>query len=75
MDVATAIELVRRSGAIAEALTAADRYADEARRAVAHLNQTTVGEGLGRFPRLYATWSLETLMDERYHEVPLTALG
>ena len=74
-DVATAIELVRRSGAIAEALTAADRYADEARRAVAHLNQTTVGEGLGRFPRLYATWSLETLMDERYHEVPLTALG
>jgi geranylgeranyl pyrophosphate synthase len=74
-DVAEAIELVRRSGAIAEALTAADRYADEARRAVAHLNQTTVGEGLGQFPRLYATWSLETLMDRRYHEVPLTALG
>jgi geranylgeranyl pyrophosphate synthase len=75
VDVALAIELVRRSGAIAEALSAADRYADEARRAVAHLNQTTVGEGLGRFPRLYATWSLETLMDRRYHEMPLTALG
>jgi|RhiMethySRZTD1v2_1073278.scaffolds.fasta_scaffold00330_18 octaprenyl-diphosphate synthase len=75
VDVATAIELVRRSGAIAEALTAADRYADEARRAVAHLNQTTVGEGLGLFPRLYATWALDTLMDQRYHEVPLTALG
>jgi heptaprenyl diphosphate synthase len=75
VDVALAIELVRRSGAIAEALSAADRYADEARRAVAHLNQTTVGEGLGRFPRLYTTWSLETLMDRRYHEMPLTALG
>jgi geranylgeranyl pyrophosphate synthase len=74
-EVAAAIELVRRSGAIAEALTAADRYADDARRAVAHLNQTTVGEGLGQFPRLYATWSLDTLMDQRYHEVPLTALG
>ena len=75
VDVAFAIELVRRSGAIAEALTAADRYADEARRAVAHHNQTTVGEGLARFPRLYATWALDTLMDQRYHEVPLTALG
>lgn len=74
-DVAAVIDLVRRSGAIAEALTAADRYADEARRAVAHLNQTTVGEGLGRFPLLYATWALDTLMDDRYHEVPLTALG
>ena len=69
------IELVRRSGAIAEALGAADRYGDEARRAVAHLNQTTVGEGLGRFPRMYATWALENLMDRRYHEIPLTALG
>jgi heptaprenyl diphosphate synthase len=74
-DVSTVIDLVRRSGAIAEALTAADRYADEARRAVAHLNQTTVGEGLGQFPLLYATWSLDTLMDDRYHEMPLTALG
>ena len=75
VDVAAAIELVRRSGTIAEALTTADRYADEARRAVAHLNQTTVGEGLGRFPRAYATWALENLMDPRYLEVPLTALG
>jgi geranylgeranyl pyrophosphate synthase len=74
-DVAHAIELVRRSGTIAEALTAADRYADEARRAVDHLNQTTVGEGLGRFPRTYATWALETLMDPRYLQTPLTALG
>ncbi len=74
-DVARAIEIVRQSGTIAEALTAADRYADEARRAVAHLNQTTVGEGLGQFPRTYATWALETLMDPRYLQVPLTALG
>jgi geranylgeranyl pyrophosphate synthase len=74
-DVARALELVRRSGTIADALTAADRYADEARRAVAHLNQTTVGEGLGLFPRTYATWALESLMDPRHLEVPLTALG
>jgi heptaprenyl diphosphate synthase len=72
-DVARAIELVRRSGTIAESLAAADRYADEARRAVAHLNQTTVGEGLWLFPRLYSTWALENLMDQRYLEVPLTA--
>ena len=47
--------------------------ADEARRAVAHLNQATVGEGLWAFPRTYTTWALETLMDRRYLEVPLTA--
>src|SRR5690606_5040945 len=70
-----ALRLVRRSGAVAEALTVADRYAEDARRAVAHLNQTTVGEGLGRFPRAYATWALDNLMDPRYLEVPLTALG
>jgi heptaprenyl diphosphate synthase len=70
-----AIRLVRQSGAIAEALTVADRYAEDARRAVAHLNQTTVGEGLGHFPRAYATWALDNLMDPRYLEVPLTALG
>lgn len=74
-DVGAVIDLVRRSGALAEALTAADRYADEARRAVAHLNQSTVGEGLGQFPLLYGTWALATLMDDRYHELPLTALG
>lgn len=70
-----AIRLVRQSGAIAEALSVADRYAEDARRAVAHLNQTTVGEGLGRFPRAYTTWALDNLMDPRYLEVPLTALG
>ena len=74
-DVAHAIELVRRSGTIAEALSAADRYADEARRSVGHLDQTTIGEGLGRFPRTYATWALENLMDPRYLRTPLTALG
>jgi heptaprenyl diphosphate synthase len=74
-DVGRALELVRGSGAIAEALTAADRFADEARRAVHHLDQTTVGEGLGLFPRTYTTWALEHLMDPRYLQVPLTALG
>ena len=74
-DVPLAIDLVRQSGTIAEALTAADRYADEARRSVGHLNQTTVGEGLGRFPRTYVTWALENLMDPRYLQTPLTALG
>jgi geranylgeranyl pyrophosphate synthase len=74
-EVSRAIELVRQSGTIAEALAAADRYSDEARRAVAHLNQTTVGEGLGLFPRVYSTWALENLMDARYLETPLTALG
>jgi geranylgeranyl pyrophosphate synthase len=73
--VARAIALVRRSGTIAEALTTADRYSDDARRAVAYLNQTRVGEGLGLFPRTYSTWALETLMDPQYLEVPLTALG
>jgi heptaprenyl diphosphate synthase len=73
--VGRALDLVRDSGAIADALTTADRYADEARRAVHHLDQTTVGEGLGRFPRTYCTWALEHLMDPRYLHVPLTALG
>jgi hypothetical protein len=52
-----------------------DRYADDARRAVAHLNQTTIGEGLTTFPRTYTTWALEAFMDDRYLEVPLTAFG
>ena len=69
----TALEVVRGSGSIAAALATMDRYADEARRAVAHLNQATVGEGLWAFPRTYSTWALETLMDRRYLEVPLTA--
>ena len=58
---------------MAAALATVDRYADEARRAVAHLNQATVGEGLWAFPRTYTTWALETLMDRHYLEVPLTA--
>jgi heptaprenyl diphosphate synthase len=72
-QVADALDAVRRSGTVAEALTAADRYADEARRAVEHLNQTAVGDGLAAFPRVYSTWALETLMDARYLEIPLTA--
>ncbi|MGH9112403.1 MAG: polyprenyl synthetase family protein, partial [Acidimicrobiales bacterium] len=74
-DVAQAIDLVRASGSIAVALAAVDRYADDARRSVAHLNQTTIGEGLAAFPRTYVTWALESLMDSRYLEVPLTVLG
>jgi heptaprenyl diphosphate synthase len=70
-----ALDLVRRSGSIAEALAAADRYGDEAHRAVDHLNQTSVGEGLGLLPRTYTTWALANLMDSRYRHVPLTALG
>ncbi len=74
-DVDRALDLVRKSGTIAEALAAADRYGDDARRAVGHLNQTTVGEGLGLLPRTYSTWALATLMDPRYHQIPLTALA
>jgi len=74
-QVERALDLVRSSGTIAEALAAADRYGDEAHRAVEHLNQTTVGEGLGLLPRTYATWALANLMDSRYLHVPLTALG
>ena len=74
-DVARAIDLVRASGSIAVALAAVDRYADNARRAVAHLNQTRIGEGLAAFPRTYVTWALESFMDSRYLEVPLTVLG
>jgi geranylgeranyl pyrophosphate synthase len=72
-DVAAALAVVRGSGSVAAALAAMDRFADEARRAVAHLNQATVGEGLWAFPRTYSTWALETLMDRRFLEVPPTA--
>jgi geranylgeranyl pyrophosphate synthase len=74
-ELAGAIELVRDSGSMAVALQAMDRYADDARRAVAHLNQTTIGGGLAAFPRLYTTWALETFMDARYIDTPLTATG
>ena len=73
--VAQAIDLVRGSGSIAVALAAVDRYADDARRAVTHLNQTRIGEGLAAFPRSYVTWALESFMDSRYLEVPLTVLA
>ena len=57
--VALAIELVRRSGAIAEALNAADRYGDEARPR-RRPPQPDDGRRRARpLPRLYATWSLE----------------
>jgi geranylgeranyl pyrophosphate synthase len=72
-DVAAALAVVRASGSVAAALAAMDRFTDEARRAVAHLNQAAVGEGLWAFPRTYSTWALENLMDPRYLEVPLTA--
>jgi len=72
-NVTAALAVVRASGSVAAALAAMDRFADEARRAVAHLNQATVGEGLWAFPRTYSTWALENLMDRRYLEVPLTA--
>ncbi len=72
-DVAAALALVRASGSVAVALAAMDRFADDARRAVAHLNQATVGEGLWAFPRTYSTWALENLMDRRYLEIPLMA--
>jgi geranylgeranyl pyrophosphate synthase len=74
-DVAQAVELVRDSGCVAVALEAMDRYADEARKAIAHLDQTAIGDGLSAFPRTYMTWALESFMDPRYLEVPLTAIG
>ena len=70
-----ALEAVRRSGTVADALAVADRYMDDARRAVEHLNQTTVGGGLAAFPRAYVTWALEHLMDRRYRAIPLTTPG
>jgi octaprenyl-diphosphate synthase len=74
-DLHAALDVVRRPGTMADALALADRYGDEARRAVRHLDQTTVGEGLASFPRVYATWALENLMDRRYRAMPLTATG
>jgi geranylgeranyl pyrophosphate synthase len=74
-DVVRAVELVRDSGCVAVALEAMDRYADEARKAIAHLDQTAIGDGLSAFPRTYMTWALESFMDPRYLEVPLTAIG
>jgi heptaprenyl diphosphate synthase len=74
-EVARAIELVRESGSIPVALEAMDRYADDARRAIAHLDQTAIGDGLTAFPRTYVTWALESFMDPQFLEVPLTAIS
>jgi geranylgeranyl pyrophosphate synthase len=74
-DVERALQLVRGSGSVPAALQTMDRYADDARRAVAHLDQTTIGGALAAFPRTYSTWALETFMDTRFLEVPLTAMG
>jgi geranylgeranyl pyrophosphate synthase len=75
VEVERALQLVRGSGSVPTALEVMDRYADDARRAVAHLDQTTIGGALASFPRTYSTWALETFMDERFLEVPLTAMG
>lgn len=69
------VELVLASGSIAATLAAMDRYADAARRAVAHLDQTTIGEGLAAFPHVYSTWALDAYMDARFRELPVTAAG
>jgi len=74
-DVEGALQLVRGSGSVPAALQTMDRYSDDARRAVAHLDQTTIGGALAAFPRTYSTWALETFMDTRFLEVPLTAMG
>jgi heptaprenyl diphosphate synthase len=74
-EVAQAVERVRDSGGVPVALEAMDRYADDARRAIAHLDQTVIGDGLTAFPRTYMTWALDSFMDRRYLEVPLTAIG
>jgi heptaprenyl diphosphate synthase len=74
-EVARAVELVRESGGVAVALEAMDRYAEDARKAIAHLDQTAIGDGLSAFPRTYMTWALESFMGSRYLEVPLTAIG
>ena len=73
--VAAALDLVRRSGAVAGALTTADRYADDARRAVAHLNQTAVGDGLAAFPAPTPPGRSARSWTPGYLEVPLTAPG
>lgn len=67
---APVLELLRRSGGIAESLTTMDRYADQARRAVAHLDQTTVGEGLVAFPDAYNTWALDHFVDAGLLDLP-----
>lgn len=74
-ELSRALTLVRESGSVSTALAAMDRYCDDARRAVGHLDQTTIGEGLTTFPRLYTTWALEAFMDDRFLEVPVTAYG
>ena len=57
------------------ALEVMDRYADDASRAVAHLDQAAVGEGLAAFPHAYTRWALEAFLDPRVTAAPLTAHG
>lgn len=73
VDLARVLELVQSSGSIPAALSAMDEYTDRARKAVAHLDQTTVGEGLAAFPRLYTSWALESFMDQRLFQAAVAS--
>lgn len=68
---ARVLELVRRSGGISDALSAMDGQADRARRAVGHLDQSTVGEGLVAFPDAYNSWALDHFVDESLLDLPV----
>ena len=74
-DIAAAVELVRGSGSVAVALGAMDRYGDDARQAVAHLDHTAVGQGLAAFPHTYTRWALESFTDPHVHAEPLAGHG
>jgi geranylgeranyl pyrophosphate synthase len=74
-EVAAALDLVRGSGSLAVAFEAMDRYADDARAAVADLEGSPVGDGLLAFPRTYSRWALEAFVDPRLHDAFLTAQG
>jgi geranylgeranyl pyrophosphate synthase len=65
------LHLVQRSGGISDALATMDRHADQARRAVAHLDQTTIGEGLVAFPDAYNSWALDHFVDASLLDLPL----
>lgn len=68
VDLPRVLQLLQDSGSIPAAIATMDRYADDASRAVAHLNQTTVGEGLTAFPHSYTTWALETFVDAGFFQ-------
>lgn len=73
VDLARVLELVQSSGSIPAALTAMGEYTDKARRAVAHLDQNTVGEGLAAFPHLYTSWALESFIDRRLFQAAVAS--